>query len=79
MPVRKKYILAWNKKAKKALLEMEATLTPGTMVGTTFNSYDDMDYVTYDILYVSDGIFDEMSSSQFGKFLRKNNLSIFKQ
>lgn len=79
MPVRRKYILAWNEKAKQALLEMGATLTPGTMTKCPMSSYDDMDYVTYDVLYVSGDIFDEMSSSKFGRFLRKYNLSIFKQ
>lgn len=79
MPVRRKYILAWNEKAKIALLEMGETLTPGVMTKNTIHSYSDMDYVTYDVLYVSGGIFDEMSSSKFGRFLKKYNLSIFKQ
>ena len=77
--VRRRYILAWNYKAKQALLELGATLTPGVMTKNIVDAYDDTENVTYDIFYVSGGIFDEMSSSQFTRFLKKNNLSIFKK
>ena len=77
--VRRKYILSRNKKARSALLEMGATLTPGTFTEPVDATYYNVDSITYDVLYVSGNCFDDMSSKQFSRFLRRNKLSLYQK
>lgn len=79
MPVRKKYILSWNRRAKQALLDMGATLTPGVVTRMVDDVYCDVSTVTYKVLYVTGGPFDQMTSSQFSRFLKKNKLSVYQK
>lgn len=74
---KKKYILARNNKAKQALIEMGATLTPGKVTILVDDLYYNCGSITQSVFFVSGNEFDTMSPSQFGRFLRKNKLSIY--
>lgn len=77
--IKKKYILARNERAKKVLLEMGATLTPGKHTKLVDDLYYNVGSITRDVYYVSGDIFDQMSPNQFSKYLRKHKLSIYQR
>ena len=76
---KRKFILVDNNKAKKALIEMGATLTLGINTKLVDDLYYNTGSITRDVYFVSGDIFDQMSPNQFSKFLRKHKLSIYQR
>ena len=77
--IKRKFILAENEKAKKYLLELGATLTPGKRTKRVDDLYYNVGVIYQDVYYVSGDPFDAMTPNQFSGFLRKNKLSVYQR
>lgn len=74
------YILPQNNKAIQHFKSIGAILTPYTTTSTIvyYGGYDDITY-DKDIILISGGIFDNMTSKKFHKYLKTNNLLLTQQ
>lgn len=73
------YILPNNVKAIDHFKSINATLTNDVKtITTTYYGDSNNIFTTYPIILVSGGIFDNMTSKQFHKYLKQNNLLLTK-